>query len=56
MRTRPYTWNLLKSMIQQAQRDGRNEVADALQILFDDRYQGMIFLDGFSQSGASQGG
>lgn len=51
IRTRPYTWSSLKSMIQQAKRDGRNEVADALQVVFDDRYQGMIFLDAFSQSG-----
>lgn len=51
MRTRPYTWNLLKSMIQQAKRDGRNEFADALQVVFDDRYQGVIFLDAFSKNG-----
>ena len=55
MRRRPYTWYLLNNMIHQAKRDRRNEVADALQKVFDDRYQGMIFLDGFSQSGASQG-
>ena len=53
---RPYTWHLLKSMIRQAKRDRRREVADALQAVFDEKYQGMVFLDAFSQSGALQGG
>ncbi len=53
---RPYTWSLLKSMIRQAKRDRRREVADALQVVFDDRYQGKRFPNMFPQSGASQGG
>ena len=56
MRRRPYTWNLLKSMIRQAQRDRRNEVADALQVVFDEKYQGRRFPSAFSPSGTSQGG
>ena len=53
---RPYTWHLLQSMIRKAKRDRRREVADALQVVFDERYQGMAFPSAFSQSGASQGG
>lgn len=53
---RPYTWKLLKSMIRQAKRDRRTEVANALQVVFDERYQGKRFPNVFPQSGASQGG
>ncbi len=53
---RPYTWHLLKSMIRQAKRDRRREVADALQVVFDEKYQGMRFPNVFPQRGASQGG
>ncbi len=53
---RPYTWNLLKSMIRQAKRDRRREVADALREVFNEKYQGMAFPNAFWQSGASQGG
>ena len=52
IRKRPYTFNLLESMIRQAKRDGRDEVADALQAVFDEKYQGRLFPATLSPSGA----